>query len=100
MSRSRKWRSKESAANRQQARAASATTNMDGKVDYSAWSQESLIERVTQLERELKEKTRRSIAFSIHFKDSLLTTLKQSLPQILSTLAQESLQEATCRASF
>jgi hypothetical protein len=73
---------------------------MDGKTDYSAWSQESLIERVTRLEMELKEKTPRSITFSILLKDSLLTSLKQSLPQILPTLAQESLQEATCRTSF
>lgn len=80
MSRSRKWRSKESAVNRQQARAASTTANMDGKADYSSWSQESLIKRVTQLERELKEKTRRSIAFSILLKDSFADKFKTVSP--------------------
>jgi hypothetical protein len=63
MSRSRKWRSKESAANRQEARAASTSSKMAEKTDYSAWSQYKLIERVTQLEKELKEKNRRSIVF-------------------------------------
>ena len=62
MSRSRKWRSKESAANRQQTRAVTSTSKMTSKPDYTAWSQDKLIERVTQLEIELNEKNRRSIA--------------------------------------
>ena len=61
MSRSRKWRSKESAANRQEIRAASTTSKMAKEADYSAWSQDKLIERVAQLERELKEKNSRSL---------------------------------------
>jgi hypothetical protein len=36
---------------------------MTEKTDYSTWSQESLIERVAQLEKELKEKNRRFIMF-------------------------------------
>lgn len=59
MSRSRKWRSKESSATRQQAHTVSTTAKMAETKDYSAWSQESLIERVAQLENELKEKNRR-----------------------------------------
>jgi hypothetical protein len=35
---------------------------MAENTDYSAWSQASLIERVTKLEEELKEKNRRSTA--------------------------------------
>ncbi|TVY67394.1 tRNA pseudouridine(38/39) synthase [Lachnellula suecica] len=34
---------------------------MEEKTDYSAWSQEKLIERVTQLENELKSKNERSL---------------------------------------
>ena len=100
MSRSRKWRSKESAAHRQEARAASTSAKMEGKTDYSIWSQESLIERVTQLERELKEATRRSIEFSIFLDHSLLTSLKQPLSPNLPIFAQENLQEAPCRSNI
>lgn len=68
MSRSRRW-TKNSAA-RKQARAllhSSSTSRMDDnlgeKTDYSAWSQEKLIQRVTQLEAELKAQNRRFIRF-------------------------------------
>ena len=64
MSRSRRWRNNTAA--RKQARAllhSSAASKMDNssgeKTDYSAWSQEKLIERVTQLEAELKAQNQR-----------------------------------------
>jgi hypothetical protein len=66
MSRSRRWR-KNSAA-RKAARAhlhSSSTSKMDDKsverTDYSVWSHENLIQRVTQLENELKAQNRRSL---------------------------------------
>jgi hypothetical protein len=69
MSRSRRW-TKNTAA-RKQARAllhASSMSKMDGnlgeKTDYSAWSQEKLIERVTQLEAELEAQNRRFFLLS------------------------------------
>jgi tRNA pseudouridine38/39 synthase len=72
MSRSRKWRSPESAAARHEARAASSARKMESKTDYSAWSQESLIERVTQLEQELSAKNRRSLLPIFSLKQPLM----------------------------
>jgi len=59
MSRSRRWRTK-NIANREAARASLAALKMEKSIDYSAWSNEKLIERVTQLEAELKNQTQRS----------------------------------------
>jgi hypothetical protein len=62
MSRSRRWR--KNTSQRKEARAvlhSSATPRMEEKTDYSAWSHEKLIERVTALENELKEKNQRYI---------------------------------------
>ena len=39
---------------------------MDQKLDYKSWSQEKLIERVTQLELELKNKNLRSSLVNYH----------------------------------
>jgi hypothetical protein len=48
-------------------------SNKEGKTDYSAWSQEKLIQRVTQLEAELKARNRRSlIPDSFNFKNRML----------------------------
>ncbi len=65
MSRSRRW-TKNTAA-RKAARAhlhSSSASKMDGKsvekTDYSVWSHEKLIQRVTQLENELKAQNLRS----------------------------------------
>lgn len=60
MSRSRRWRTKNTAS-RQEARAASAAAKMENKPDYSNWTHESLVERVTQLEKELKDKNQRLV---------------------------------------
>lgn len=60
MSRSRRWR--KHTASRKEARALATqlkALNMEEKTDYSAWSHEKLIERVTQLEAALKSKTQR-----------------------------------------
>ena len=65
MSRSRKWRSKDSAAKRHDSRAASTTSKMAEKTNYSAWSQERLIDRIEQLERKLMENNRRSVDSSV-----------------------------------
>jgi hypothetical protein len=62
MSRSRRWR--KDTGQRKEARAnlhSSTTSKMEEKTDYSAWSHEKLIERVTALENELKEKNQRYI---------------------------------------
>jgi tRNA pseudouridine38/39 synthase len=40
-------------------------SNSGEKMDYSAWSQENLIQRVTQLEAELKAQNRRSRYFPL-----------------------------------
>jgi len=58
MSRSRRWRTKNTAG-REQARASLAFAKMESTTDYTAWSNEKLIERVTQLEAELKYKNAR-----------------------------------------
>jgi hypothetical protein len=61
MSRSGRWR--KFIVGRKEARALASKTkasNMEEKVDYSAWSHEKLIERVTQLEATLKNKNSRS----------------------------------------
>jgi hypothetical protein len=58
MSRSRRWRTTNIGI-RQQARAA-ANNKMDSQTNYEGWTQESLIERVTELEKELKAKNLRS----------------------------------------
>jgi len=58
MSYTRCWRS-ENITSRQEARCALTSSKMAGKTDYSAWSHESLIERVTKLELELKNKNQR-----------------------------------------
>jgi hypothetical protein len=62
MSRSGKWkkRSPSEKAARAASRAAKMATTAEKK-DYSAWSHENLIERVTQLEAELKNKNSRSV---------------------------------------
>jgi len=65
MSRSRRWR--KNTALRKEARAhlhSSGAAKMEGKeedkkTDYTAWSHEKLIERVTQLEVELKANNKR-----------------------------------------
>jgi hypothetical protein len=62
MSRSRRWR--KNTTQRKEARAAlhsSTPPRMEEKTNYSAWSHEKLIERVTALENELKEKNQRYI---------------------------------------
>jgi hypothetical protein len=66
MSRSRRW-TKNTAA-RKAARAhlhSSSASKMDDKsvekTDYSVWSHEKLIQRVTQLENELRAQNRRSL---------------------------------------
>ena len=71
MSRSRRWM--KNIAARKQARAllhSSSASKMESnsgeKMDYSAWSQENLIQRVTQLEAELKAQNRRSRYFLLH----------------------------------
>jgi hypothetical protein len=56
MSRSNRWRRPKPPSDRD---AKEAAPKMEQKVDYSAWSQEKLIERVTQLENELKSKNER-----------------------------------------
>jgi hypothetical protein len=58
MSRSNRWRRPKQPPARG---AKEAAPKMEEKVDYSAWSQEKLIERVTQLENELKSKNARSV---------------------------------------
>lgn len=58
MSRSRRWRTKNTTG-REQARASLAVAKMESTTDYTAWSNERLIERVTQLEAELKYKNER-----------------------------------------
>jgi hypothetical protein len=57
MSRSRQWRTK-NIASRGQARAALNEGRM-AKEEYATWSNEQLIERVTQLEAELKTKNQK-----------------------------------------
>jgi hypothetical protein len=70
MSRSRRWR--KNTPTRKEARAllhSTSTSKMEGnpgeKTDYSTWSQGKLIERVTQLEAELKAQNRRSSPFPL-----------------------------------
>jgi hypothetical protein len=57
MSRSNRWRRPKQGTKNTGAK---AVPKMEEKTDYSAWSQEKLIERVTQLENELKNKNQRS----------------------------------------
>jgi hypothetical protein len=71
---------------------------MEQKTDYNAWSQKSLIERVTQLERELKEKNRRLIV-PFPYLVQVLTTAKQSLPNTRRTY-KENIQKAARRTSL
>lgn len=61
MSRSRRW-NPENLERRKQARAAYAALKMEKNEDYTAWSNERLIERVTQLEAELNSKNQRSFS--------------------------------------
>ena len=48
-------------ARKLEARAAAEIMKMNQKPDYKSWPQEKLVERVTQLEQELKNKNLRSI---------------------------------------
>jgi hypothetical protein len=71
MSRSHSWRKytigrKEARALATQLKAAS----MEEKADYSAWSHEKLIERVTQLEAALKSKNQRYVYVQLELKSS------------------------------
>ncbi|TVY56220.1 putative tRNA pseudouridine synthase C25B8.05 [Lachnellula cervina] len=56
MSRSNRWRRPKQDPKTTGAKAVHNTMEVQEKMDYSAWSQEKLIERVTQLEQELKNK--------------------------------------------
>jgi hypothetical protein len=58
MSRSRRWRTT-GIEERKQERAEIAAKKMENKEDYTSWSNEKLIERVSQLEAELKSKNQR-----------------------------------------
>jgi hypothetical protein len=64
MSRSRRWTKNTTARKAARAflhssSASKMDSNSDEKTDYSAWSQEKLIQRVTQLETELKARNKR-----------------------------------------
>jgi len=59
MSRSNRWRRPKQDT---KTTGAKAVLKMEEKADYSTWSQEKLIERVTQLENELKNKNKRSLS--------------------------------------
>lgn len=59
MTRNRHWRAKDRTPREKAARAVAYTEKMKEKVDYSAWSNEKLIERVTQLENELRNQNLR-----------------------------------------
>jgi hypothetical protein len=61
MSRSRRWTRKSN--NRNKAHAAS-NSKMAEEPNYTAWSHQSLVERVTQLELEFKNKNQRSVTNS------------------------------------
>jgi len=66
MSRSGRWR--KHTAGRKEARAATTKAKLDAAMeaaDYTSWSQEKLIERVTQLEAELKSKNLRFVVSSL-----------------------------------
>lgn len=67
MSRSRRWRTY--TAGRKETRALAIQmkgASMEEQGDYSAWSQEKLIERVTLLEAALKAKNIRCVFLYIH----------------------------------
>jgi hypothetical protein len=70
MSRSGRWRKDNTARKQRRAIATAAynakmETDKTENADYSTWSQEKLIERVAQLENELKTKNERFFPFSI-----------------------------------
>lgn len=54
-----RWRRPKHIAKTTGARQRYIEAKMEEKTDYSAWSNEKLIERVTQLEKELKSKNER-----------------------------------------
>ena len=58
MSRSRRWRNN---PDRREKRAALHSAKMKDNADYATWSQEKLIERVAELEAELKKTNQRYI---------------------------------------
>lgn len=60
VSRNQNWDSK-NIAGRMLTPAASKAAEMDQKSDYTAWSHESLVERVTHLEKELKSLNQRLV---------------------------------------
>lgn len=64
MSRSRKWRTK-NIASRLEARANARMQKEVQQMDYSGWSHEDLIKRVTDLELELKQKNASCVAPNI-----------------------------------
>lgn len=67
MSRSNRWRRPKQDPKTTGAKAVHNTMEVQEKMDYSAWSQEKLIERVTQLEQELKNKNQRFVGSNICF---------------------------------
>ena len=70
---------------------------MDGnsgeKTDYSAWSQEKLIQRVTQLEAELKAQNRRSSPLPYYYK--IWKLMEKQLDIYSSASRKEILEKAT-----
>jgi len=69
MSRSNRWRRPKQDTKTRGAKAAhKMKVEVEEKTDYSAWSQEKLVERVTQLEQELKNKNQRFAISNICFK--------------------------------
>ena len=99
MSRSRRWR--ENTTARKAARAllhSSSTSKMDKnseeKADYNAWSQEKLIERVTQLEAELKAQNTRfsfTLLLQVHHVD---TKMQFDIATLSITRREEIMEEA------
>jgi tRNA pseudouridine38/39 synthase len=80
MSRSRRWRKNTSQGKEARANLHSSTSSrMEEKADYSAWSHEKLIERVTALENELKEKNQRYIQRSFYHRLISLTRAESSV---------------------
>jgi hypothetical protein len=93
MSRSRRWRTT-GIENRKEARASLDPAKMEKNEDYSVWSNEKLIERITQLEVELKSKNQRYGVFN-HSCMIVVDCLQR-----FSCHREKELEEATTRTSI
>lgn len=67
---------------------------MDETTDYSAWSQEKLIQRVTQLEAELKAQNRRSLYSPLKLENRILIEIQLNICCCSSSSRKEILEKA------